>query len=58
MSKSLKEKILSQLAYHRDCWFALASPDAIYLQGKIEAMDIAIRIVKAEFDKESEVKGE
>lgn len=50
----VKEKIISTLTCYRDCWQILAAEDSLYLMGKVEAMDTAIRIVKDEFDKESE----
>ena len=52
----LSEKILSRLKHHKECWSALADIDNLYLLGKVDAMDLAICIVSAEFDKsESEV---
>lgn len=59
MSKDIKENILAALKNYRDCWYALASLDSYYLLGKVEAMDIAIKIVESELEKaESEVEGE
>ena len=58
MNKSVKERIVSALKYYRDCWEALASLDSLYLQGKVEAMNVAIGIVERELDRESEVEGE
>ena len=53
-----RENIIAKLKYHRDCWEALATTDNLFMLGKIEAMDMAIRIVNAEFDKaEKEVEG-
>ena len=52
----LCENILSRLKHHKECWAALADIDNLYLLGKVDAMDLAICIVSAEFDKaESEV---
>ena len=58
MNKSVKERIVSALKYYRDCWEALASLDSLYLQGKVEAMNVAIGIIERELDRESEVEGE
>ena len=58
MPKELREKILSALTYYRDCWEALADNDNLYMLGRLDAIDTAIRIVNGEFDKaESEVEG-
>ena len=58
MNKSVKERIVSALKYYRDCWEALASLDSLYLQGKVEAMNVAVGIIERELDRESEVEGE
>ena len=57
--RCLKTNILSKLMFNLKCWKQLAEKDNLYMLGKIEAMDAAIRIVVREFDKaESEVEGE
>ena len=59
MNKSVKERIVSALKYYRDCWEALAEEDNLYMLGRLDGIDTAIKIVKFEFDKaESEVEGE
>lgn len=54
---NIKENIIAQLTYFKEQWRYLTEIDNLYLIGKIEAMEEAIRIVNAEFDK-SEVEGE
>lgn len=56
-SYNLRKKILLKLNYNKECWEHLATTDNLYMLGKIEAMDMAIKIVNGEFDK-SEVEGE
>ena len=58
-SYNLRKKILLKLNHNKECWEHLAEKDNLYLIGKIESMEDAIRIVNAEFDKaEKEVEGE
>ena len=58
-SYNLRKKILLKLNHNKECWEHLAEQDNLYLIGKIEAMDMAIRIVVREFDKaKSEVERE
>ena len=47
----LREKILSSLTTHKECWKFLAGKDNLFLLGKIDAMETAIRIINKEFDK-------
>ncbi len=54
---TVRENIISKINYYKDCWQALTEKDSFYLKGKIEAMDMAIKIVNAEFDKKEGENG-
>ena len=48
MINELIDEILSALTYYKECWEFLAGEDNLYMLGKAEAMDTAIRIIQAE----------
>ena len=57
--RCLKTNIISKLMFNLNCWKQLTEKDNLYMLGKIEAMDMAIKIVNGEFNKaESEVDTE
>ena len=57
-SYNLRKKILLKLNYNKECWEHLTEKDNLYMLGRLDAIDTAIRIVNAELDKaESEVEG-
>ena len=57
--RCLKTNMISKLMFNLNCWKQLTEKDNLYMLGKIEAMDMAIKIVNGEFNKaESEVEGE
>ena len=49
--EELKNNIIKQLTFYKDSWTQLTSPLNNVLNSRIDAMQIAINIVKKEFEK-------